>query len=547
MNKLVKILTLLILPQMGLIPAYAASYDIVIKNGLVIDGSRHVGKKTNVAIRGGKIVYVGPRADLTANTVIDATGLVVSPGFIDVHNHAERMIQKGTKGLSDESYLRQGVTTVVAGPDGFLNPENILKIRQYIKDNGSSTNIAVYVGHNAIRQQVMGMAPDLASEQQLSAMKALVKEGMELGAVGLSTGLMYAPGLYSNTAEVVELAKVTASYGGSYDSHVRSPVFELIKSYEEVIQIGREAKLPVKIAHAKLVGLSNSELFPTVQKLINSARDEGIEVVSDQYPYDGAANLWLWKMIALPEDMKPKTEEDYTREWVASLLKNSQKREALKQFNEKDSKGFSWIKAVGYASMRVVISAGKTDLVGKHISELAQEQGRSEFDVVADMISDPALNVNITMGSVLEKSVRSFLAQPWNMISSDGAWSDEGGLGIAHPRSTGSYPKILGRYVRQEGLLDLSEAIYKMSAFPADFLGLGKRGYIREGYAADIAIFDPVKIIDRSDWVHPEKLATGMMHVLVDGKLALHDEKITGEMPGQYVSHRDQVNRQSAK
>ena len=260
-------------------------------------------------------------------------------------------------------------------------------------------------------------------------------------------------------------------------------------------------------------------------------------MVSDQYPYDGAANVWLWEMVALPEDMMPKEAKDHNRSWVATLLKDPAKRAFLKQFNEQDTKGFSWARAVGYTSMRVVVSVEQPDLVGKHISELAEELGKSEFAVIADMITDPGLTINITLGSVLEENVQAFLKQPWNMVSSDGAWSDIGEMAIAHPRSTGSYPRVLGRYVREQGLLDLSEAIYKMSTLPAEFLSLGKRGHIQEGYVADIAIFDPEKIIDRSDWVHPERMSTGMIHVLVGGKFALRAEKITGAMVGQFVRH----------
>jgi len=516
----------------------AADYDMVILNGFVVDGTRTVGRKATVAIRDGKIVYVGAREDLSASHVIDATGLVIAPGFIDVHNHAEASLQAGNN-LSNESYLRQGVTTVVTGADGFLAPKDILTIQKYIKDNGSSTNVAVYIGHNGIREQVMAMKPVLPNAAQLSDMKALVREGMELGAVGLSTGLMYTPGMYSDTAEVIELAKIAASFGGSYDSHVRNPVHELLKSYEEVIEIGRKAGLPVKIGHAKLVGLPNRYLFPKVLKLINEARNEGIIVVSDQYPYDGAANVWLWEMVVLPKSMMPEGETKPTHKWVASLLNDPRKRAELKQFNEKDTVGFSWVKAVGYTSMRVVVSEEKPDLVGKHISELAEELGKSEFDVIADMITNPELNVNITLGSVAEENVPNFMRQPWNMISSDGAWSDIGEMVIAHPRSTGTYPRVLGKYVRQEGLLDLSEAIYKMSTFPANFLGLGKRGYIKEGYAADIAVFDPEKITEKSDWVHPERLSEGMIYVLIDGKFALRKGTVTDKLMGRFISHNN--------
>jgi len=522
--------------------AIAQEYDVIINNGLVVDGTRNTGEKATVAIKGGKIIYVGPhQKDMSAPTVIDASGLVLAPGFVDVHNHAELTLLMG-KDLSNESYIRQGVTTVVTGADGSLAPKDILLIQKYIAEKGSSTNLAVYVGHNGIRKQVMGMAQTLPNQDQLSQMKALIKEGMELGAVGLSTGLMYTPGMYSDTAEIIELAKVAAGYGGIYDSHVRNPVHALLKSYEEVIEIGEKAELPVKIGHAKLVGLPNRDLFPKVQRLINAARNKGINIVSDQYPYDGAQNMWLWEMIALPKDMMPEGEVKPSRTWVASLLNDPRKRAQLDRFNNKETTGFSWAKAVGYTSMRIVVSDKRPELIGKHISELSQELGKNEFDVIADMITNPELDINITLGSVVEENVRKYLQQPWNMVSSDGAWSDNGDMDIAHPRSTGSFPRVLGKYVRQEGLLDLSEAIYKMSSFPADFLGLEKRGYILKDYIADIAIFDPEKIIDRSDWVHPEKLSDGMIHVLIDGKLVLKNGEMTDRMIGSFVRHKNEFN-----
>lgn len=516
--------------------SFAEKYDIVINNGLVIDGTRSVGKKVSIAVKDGKIAYIGSKSNLSAKRVIDAEGLVISPGYIDVHNHAESVLMQGGT-LENEGYIRQGVTTVVTGPDGYLAPKNITQIKNYIKANGSSTNVAAYVGQNGIRGEVMGMEPVFSNAKQLSAMKALVKEGMELGAVGLSTGLMYPPGMYSNTEEVIELAKVAASYGGSYDSHVRNPVHELLKSYEEAIEIGRKAHLPVKLGHVKVVGLINRDIFPKIQQLVNDARNEGIKVVSDQYPYDGAYNLWLWQTIAVPKELMPEDGNALSRDWLASLMNDPKKRLQLRHFNEKGEQHFSWAKAVGYFSMRVVVSKEQPDLVGKHISELATELNKSEFDVIADMVTDRNLNINVTLGSVLEENVRNFIRQPWNMISSDGEWSKTNSELVSHPRSTGSFPRVLGRYVRNEGLLDLSEAIYKMSAFPADFLGLGKRGYIRAGYIADIAIFDPNTIIDKSDWVHPERLSVGMKYVLVNGELALDNSVMTDQMSGQFVKH----------
>lgn len=513
--------------------AIAEKYDVVINNGSVIDGAGTGIRQVNIGVKDGEIHYIGKNKGLKAKSVIDASGLIVAPGFIDVHNHSEKLMERGGD-LYNESFIRQGVTTIIVGPDGFIAPNHIKGIQNYIKQKGSSTHVAAYVGHNAIRKQVMGSQKTLANAEQLDEMRALVREGMKLGAVGLSTGLMYDPGMFSNTFEVVELAKEVKPFGGTYDSHVRNPVFNLIESYKEAIEISEKSGVPAKIAHAKIVGLHNQGLFKALRATINSARSKGLEIVTDQYPYDGAYNEDLWKIISIPHALQPK-DQDVDRQWLISLLGDTNRRQELREYNEKGIKGFSWIKAVGYTSMRVIVSEQKPDLIGKHISEIARTRNQAEFDVISDLILDTNLDVNVTLGSTAESDVQNIMIQPWNMISSDGVWGGEG-LGLNHPRSTGTYPKILGHYVRELGILDLENAIYKMSTFPANFIGFGQRGEVKEGFVADLVIFDPNTVRARSDWGHPEHYSEGMVHVLVGGELVLSNGRMTGSLPGKFVS-----------
>ena len=531
-------------------PAYGQDYDVVIENGLVIDGSGRLPAIMTVAIRNAEISYVGPRTDLSAEKRIDATGLVVAPGFIDVHNHSELLVQNLTNpdsnSLSNEAFVRQGVTLVVIGPDGLLGPAGIRRIRDFVRTKGSSTHVAAYAGHNAIRTQVMGAKAAFATSDELNKMKALVEEAMEIGAVGLSTGLMYAPGMYSDTNEVVELAKVVARYGGSYDSHVRNPVFDLLGSYREAIEIGNRAGIRAKIAHAKVVGKHNDGKFSEVRALINDARSRGANIVTDQYPYDGAATSKLHEIVALPAHFSPAGEYQDARvpppkEWVARLLSDPHVRAELKLYNEEVSTGFTWAQAVGYGSFRIVACEAKPELIGQYIVDIARDKRSSEFDVISNMIVDPSLDVTITLGAVSEENVQDLMVQPWNMIASDGAWSDRESSRLLHPRSTGTFTRVLGHYVRELGVLDISTAVRKMSTFPAEFMGFSRRGRIKQGYFADVAIFDPTTVRDQSDWLNPDRYSVGMIHVIVGGTFVLENEHMTPEMPGQFVElPRDQ-------
>jgi N-acyl-D-aspartate/D-glutamate deacylase/CubicO group peptidase (beta-lactamase class C family) len=505
--------------------------DTLIKGGTVIDGTGRERKEADVAVHQGKIVAIGDLEDIKAAKTINAKGLIVAPGFIDVHNHSDNGIASDRNKLN-EGYVTQGVSTIVGGADGGRGPREIKNQLAMYEKNGIATNVAFYVGHNMIRRQVMKSSQQREpSPDELDQMRALVREGMDMGAVGLSTGLMYEPGMYATTEEVTELAKEVTAYNGTYDSHVRNPVRDFLASHTEASDIGRGATIPSKLGHLKGVGLQNAGVINDVIAMVEDQRAQGHVVVSDQYPYDGAATAQLREIVVVPRDFGKDFE-------LHDLLRDPDKRNAIREASENGvDGGFAWIKATGYKAMRIVSSEDYPDLVGSYLSELADQREQKPFDVVADLLLNANSIVRITLGAIKEEDVRTLLVQPWNMIASDGSYVNPKGRGEqAHPRSTGTFPRVLGHYVRDEKLLTLEEAVHKMTGLPARYLGLSDRGRIHLGVPADITIFDPKAITANSTWDEPGNYATGVKHLLVNGTAVLKDGKLTGETPGKYLT-----------
>ena len=510
----------------------ADAYDVVITNARLIDGTGRAARAADIGVRGGWIAKVGAAGSLRsalAKDRLDAKGLVVAPGFIDVHSHTDEAIADSARRYN-EGAVRQGITTVVGGPDGGAAPSDMKSLIAALGRQGAGTNLALYVGHNGVRAEVMKDAQRAPTPEELARMKALVREGMELGAVGFSTGLMYEPGMWSNTDEVIELAKEVAPFRGIYDSHVRDPVKRFLWSDEEVIKVGEGAGIAPKIGHEKAVGLENAGKIREVIQLVNAARARGVNAVTDQYPYDGAATAPLRGIIVIPREML-KSGFDVTQ-----ALKDPASRAQLKQASENGiNGGFAWIKATGYSSMRITTSRERPALVGKYLSELAAERKQDPFDLVSDLLTTGTDTIGITLGAIKEADVRLLLVQPWNMIASDGGYADSKSRPQGHPRSTGTFPRVLGHYVRDAKVLRLEEAVRKMTSLPADFVGLRDRGRVQEGLAADLAIFDPTTVADKSTWEQPQLMAVGVPHVLVNGVFVLRDGKLTGRTPGRYL------------
>jgi N-acyl-D-aspartate/D-glutamate deacylase len=504
-------------------------FDVVLAGGIVLDGTGSPGVPADVGIREGKVARVGDLSGAEADKRLDVSGLVVAPGFIDLHSHTTEAIADPDKKWN-EGVLRMGVTTVVGGPDGGFEPARIRELTAAYLRQGIGTNVAFYVGHNGIRRAVMkDDQRRRPTEEELSAMKALVREGMDLGAVGLSTGLMYEPGLFSETEELVALAKEVKPFGGIFESHVRDPGHDLLGSDREVIEVARRAGIPGRIAHEKAVGLENRGLIAEVVKLVEEARAEGLDITTDQYPYDGAATARLEEIVVVPESMKEQPGFD-----LKAALRDPATRRTLRKTSEEGIEGgFAWLKATGYSHMRIT-SATNPDLVGRYLSELAKERGKTGFDLVADRIVESENPIGITLGAIAEEDVRTLLVQPWNMVASDGGYPG-GDPTEGHPRSAGTFARVLGLYVREAALLSLEDAVRKMTSLPASNVGLLDRGRLAEGMAADIVVFDPATISDRSTWDDPHRFSDGVVHVMVNGELALESGELTRETGGRWL------------
>jgi N-acyl-D-aspartate/D-glutamate deacylase len=529
-----------------------ARYDLVLHHGTVVDGTgapRFVG---DVAIAKGRIAGVGDLGPYVAGEEIDVTGLVVAPGFIDVHSHAdEGLIDPRLK--TDKGFVTQGVTTSVFGVDGEYSLDTIRTFMQTFDHQGVGTNYLFYVGHGGIRKKVMGMDDRAPTTEELQRMQDIVRDAMQQGMIGLSSGLMYLPGRYARTKELIALAQVTSQFEGLYDSHIRDPASHLMDSIRECIEIGERAGAKPHLAHLKAVGKRNFGRVKDIVQLVNLDRARGIPVTADVYPYDGASARKLVAVLVPPpgsgmtakyerlEDSSiPRAERaallaGLTDYWQKAL-RQPEVREKIRKATESPPPGeFSWVQTVGYGSFRVVVSTLPWAR-GRMIQDLAEARGVNAFDLIAELILAEGSQTKITLGAIDEAEVRTLLKQPWVMISSDGKLT---GLAAAsgHPRYRGTFPRVLGRYVREWGVLSLEQAIHKMTGLSAQYLGLAHRGRLAKGNWADITVFDPDKIIDRATWDHPERYSEGVVDVLINGIFALREGEMTGRTPGRFLPY----------
>jgi N-acyl-D-amino-acid deacylase len=509
--------------------------DLLIRQGTVVDGTGAPPRVADVAVSGERIVEVGRHLKVSARQDMDARGMVVAPGFIDLHNHSDEALATA-EGFLNEAFLRQGVTTVVLGPDGELAPAAIEALLQKYRDRGVGTNVAFYVGHNGIRTEVMGGEQNHApGAAELARMEDLVRQGMESGAVGLSTGLMYSPGLFSETDEVVALAKQVKPFGGVYETHVRDPNKALLQSDWEAIDIARQASIPVDLTHLTTPGKNNRGLMRAVLDLIENARREGITVVADQYPYAAIATIQLWGVLAYPQDLAL-----HDREAIRAALRDPDGRARIRAETLSGGRsGFSQYKASGPGSILVLSCPDLPAYEGRFITDIAAERGVDGFEAIVFLLENTRADIVVSLGGFYEEDMRRLMIKPWAMFASDGAVSGSndsaGGFSSDHPRATGTFARVLGKYVREERVLTLEEAVRKATSAPADFLKLEKRGRISPGSIADLAIFDPRVICDRSTWKEPHAPPVGVVSVLVNGRFALRDGALTGIAAGQFV------------
>ncbi|HKC85704.1 MAG TPA: alpha/beta fold hydrolase, partial [Blastocatellia bacterium] len=475
--------------------------DVLIRGGGVIDGAGTDAVKADVGVAGDRVVFVGDAAkeNLQAERVIDATGLIVAPGFIDPHTHADDDLFD-PKRAANLPYLTQGVTTVFIGNDG-RSRIPLAKAFEQLQSQGVGSNVASFVGHGAVRQAVMGMSDAAPTPEQLENMKALVRQGMDDGAIGLSTGLYYAPGSYAKTEEVIELAKVAAARGAVYDTHQRdesSYTIGLLASIEEVIRIGREAKIPVHISHIKALGADVWGQSAKAIEIINRARDEGVNVTANQYPYVASGT-------SLSAALLPRWAEAGGRQETLKRIDDPAVRPNLIAEMEQN------LKRRGGAKSLLIRGGADRNLIGKRLDEIAKSRGKSAVETALEIIK--AGNAGVTSFNMTESDIENFMKQPWVMTGSDGS----GG----HPRKYGTYPRKIREYVLERRVITLPRMIQASSLQVAETFNLKDRGKLSPGYFADVIVFDEKTIADRSTYDNPEVFAEGMKYVIVNGKVAI--------------------------
>ncbi len=540
-------------------------FDILIKNGKIVDGTGNPWFYGDIGISRDSIVGIGNLAGKTASKTIDAEGLVVSPGFIDLHTHCD-----GGLGEIDSNvnlnYLVQGTTTVVTGNCG-SGTFKITETKDNWEQQGIGTNAVHLVGHGTVRREVMGIEPREPTPDELEKMKSIIRKAMKEGAWGMSTGLEYIPGRYANTEEVITLTKAVGEFGGVYSSHMRAEAEHVLEAIKETIRIGEETGVRVNTAHFKVMG---KELWGVLMKdavrLINDARARGIYYTVDMYPYDQAGGAPLisiarnagWACFRLPSDMEPFAElrkkmsdrnlKDSEREELRKLymdeltkaLSDRSKREQIKKSvligelpNNPSPVGIG-----GWHNFVPVVSKKNAHLIGKIFSDLPKEQNRDIFDIVADLVVDEP-DMYISYGVMSEDDMKYAMKENWLMFSSDGGAvpvvkeTDE--PVVRHPRAFSSQARVLRKYVREEKVLTLENAIKKMTSLPASFLQMKDRGLILKGYKADIAIFDPETIRDNATWADSRQYSTGTVCVIVNGRISVENGKYNGSLNGKFL------------
>lgn len=498
----------------------AQPIDIIIKNGKIIDGAGNSWYYGDIGIDDGKIVGIGKLGNLSANKTIDAKGLIVAPGFIDVHGHIEGgILERPTA----ENYILDGVTTVITGNCG-SSADDLHAFFDTINKIKPSINVASLVGHNTVRRLAMGLEDKRASVDDQIKMEALVSQAMKDGAVGLSTGLIYLPGMYGNTEEIVGLAKAAASYNGIYASHIRNEENKVIDAINEAIHIGKAANIPVQISHFKVSGRANWGRSSETLPLIENARKQGYDVTIDQYPYTASStNLGVrlpdWALSGGQEELVKRINDPVQHKKIVAGM--------LEQLNSYKYKNYSFAVVANFTA--------DPSYNGKSITEINKIKGRAanskqEAETILDIMK--AGGAQMVYHGMDEKDVQAFIKYPYNMVGAD-AGVPIPFKSMPHPRAYGTNARVLARYVRDQKLITFEEAIRRMTSLAAQKFQLKDRGLLKEGMAADIVVFDENTVSDKATFEKPHQYSVGFKYVLVNGELVVDEEKHTGTRSGK--------------
>lgn len=494
-----------------------------------MDGTGNPWFLADVGIKGDSVVAVDTRLDAIGARVIDATGLVVAPGFVDVHSHSEegREGQDAIGNPSAENNVRQGVTTIIASPDG----GGSVKVGDYLAKVAAArpaVNVGSFIGHGAVRGAVIGQADRAGTPDELARMKDLVRTGMREGAFGLSTGLFYVPGSYAPLQEVIDLAAVAGEFGGIHQSHMRDETGKVLDSVRDTIAIGEQGHLPTQVTHHKIIGKANWGKSVETLRLIDEARARGVDATIDQYPYTASST-------SIQGGLFPTWVQEGGREKMLERLRDeSQLRRTLQSVTSsiQNDRG-------GGDPANIVLAACPFDpsLAGKNLAQILRERKRPP---TPDQAADLAVEIvqkggcSAVYHAISEDDLVRIMKHPATMIASDAAPGiPTFGKDVPHPRAYGTFARVLGVYVREKKVLTLEEAVRKMSAFPAARMGLADRGIIRPGMRADLVVFNPDTVIDKATFDRPHQYAEGVSAVLVNGVVTLADGKMTGERAGR--------------
>jgi N-acyl-D-amino-acid deacylase len=528
----------------------------MIKGGHIIDGTGNPYYRADIAIADGKIILIDKALDPTqAQRIIYADGLVVCPGFFDTHSHDDIYLLINPS--CDEKIL-QGITTTVIGNCGFsvapiaedyrrdiedairvMGGEHIPKenleihsFHDYLEKLhvlNLGINVLPLVGHSTVRIAVLGSANRAPVDSELEKMKELVAGAMEDGAFGMSTGLIYAPGNYADTDEIIELSKIFSKFNGIYTSHIRSEGDHVISAIAEAIKIGEEGGVPIHISHHKVIGKNNWGKSVETLKMMEVARARGMEVTCDQYPYSASSTFLA---AVLPPSILADGPGVFSQKLKDRRIRDEVKAEIKKG---RDVNWENLIKGAGFENILIAMSPNHYDYVGKSISDIAKMENKTPYDVVFDLVVEETRETIIVLFMMDGEDIRRIMQNAFTMIGTDGI----PGFGVSrvHPRLTGTFPRILGRYVREKGVLRIEDAIRKMTSLPAQTFRQKRKGLLREGFDADIVIFDSKTIIDKSTYEDPHQKPEGISYVLVNGDIAVENGEVTGATSGKVLKH----------
>ena len=525
-------------------------FDVIIRGGTVYDGTGRAPVKADVGIKGDRIATVGNLSRASAPTIIDANGLAVAPGFINMLSHSETSWFVDSRSLSE---LLQGVTTQIFG-EGSMGPlsdemkkrrresqgdlkydiewTTLAEYLQYLEKRGMSQNVASFIGAPTIREHVIGLENKPPTPAQLDQMRELVRREMEAGALGITTALIYPPAFFAKTDELIELCKVAAKYKGKYTTHMRSEGAQLIEAVQETIRISREAGLPAEIYHLKASGESNWSKMDQVIKMIEDARKQGVKITADMYTYPAGgtgldASLPPWVFDGGRDAAYKRLQDPATRQKIADAVRTP-------------SNDWENLYLLAGSPDRLVLASFRNDnlkpLTGKTLAEVAKMRGKDPIETIMDLLLEDRSRIGTIYFMMSEDNIKKQIRQPWVSFGSDAASIVTEGVFLksaAHPRAYGNFARLLGKYVRDEKVISLTEAVRRLTSLPATNLGLKDRGLLKSGMFADVVIFDPQTIADHATFANPHQYSVGVRDVFVNGQHVLKNGQHTGAKPGR--------------